>query len=272
MTASPFDIVDHLDAITDLVRRAGDLSLRWYRNLDRVENKDTDGFDPVTDADRAVEAELRRQLEERFPGHEILGEEFGHSGDSPYRWTIDPIDGTRAFITGHPMWGTLLGFQDRSRPVAGWLHAPVLGETLVGHDGDCHLHTDDGVRRVEVSSTGRLEEAVVLCTHPDMFAPGPEAEAWGRVAGQARLVRYSGDCLNYGLLAMGLADAVVENGLASYDIVPLIPVVEAAGGVVTDLAGRLPIDGGYVVAAATPELHEALLAELQPPAGDAAAG
>jgi histidinol phosphatase-like enzyme (inositol monophosphatase family) len=256
-----FDVAAHLDEVTDLVRRVGDLSLRWYRDLDTIDNKQEIGFDPVTEADRAVESELRSALEARFTGHEILGEEFGRTGAGPYRWTIDPIDGTRAFIIGQPMWGTLLGFQVEDRPVAGWLHQPVLGETLVGH-GTCRLHTAAGSREVRVSGTERLDEAVVLCTHPTMFAPGDQAAAFERVASGARMVRYSGDCLNYGLVAMGLADAVVENGLAAYDIVPLIPIVEAAGGVVTDLEGRSPIDGGYVVAAATPALHEAILTEL----------
>ena len=271
MTDPSFAIGPHLDAVTDLVRRAGDRSLEWYRTVDRIDNKHDVGFDPVTEADRAVEADIRRDLEARFPGHQILGEEFGISGDGPYRWTIDPIDGTRAFITGHPMWGTLVGFQDHGRPVAGWMHLPVLGETYIGHE-TCRPRMGAGgggieERRVEVRPTERLDDAVVLCTHPDMFAPGPEADGFARVAARARMVRYSGDCLNYGLVAMGLADAVVENGLAPYDIVPLIPIVESAGGTITDLDGQPPLDGGFVVAAATPALHRAILAELAGPAG-----
>ncbi len=261
MAEPSFDVTPHLDAVTEVVRRAGDQSLRWYRSLDRIDNKREVGFDPVTEADRAVEAEIRRELEARFPDHQILGEEFGISGAGEQRWTIDPIDGTRAFITGQPMWGTLLGFQDQGRPVAGWMHIPVLGETYIGH-GSCRLRTSEGERTVGVRAVDRLDEAVVLCTHPDMFAPGPEADGWNRVANEARMVRYSGDCVNYGLVAMGLADAVVENGLASYDIVPLIPIIESAGGIVTDRDGNPPLDGGFVVAAGTPELHQAILDRL----------
>jgi myo-inositol-1(or 4)-monophosphatase len=156
------------------------------------------------------------------------------------------------------MWGTLLGFQEDGRPTAGWMHLPVLRETFVGHRS-CRLITAEGERSVTVSDTRRLERAVVLCTHPTMFAPGSQADAFARVAERVRMVRYSGDCLNYGLLAMGLVDSVIENGLAAYDIVPLIPIVEAAGGIVTDLDGHLPIDGGYVVASATEALHHATL-------------
>ncbi|MEM7275005.1 MAG: inositol monophosphatase family protein, partial [Actinomycetota bacterium] len=202
------------------------------------------------------------RLGDRFPGHAILGEEFGLEGSGPYRWTIDPIDGTRAFITGQPMWGTLLGFQADERPVAGWMYLPVLDEAFSGHGGTCRLMTPTETRTVTVSATERLEEAVVLCTDPTMFAPGDESERFGRVASRVKLVRYAGDCLNYGLLSMGLADLVIENGLASYDIVPLIPIIEAAGGIVTDLDGNTPVDGGYVVAAATEALHAAAIAEL----------
>lgn len=258
-----FDIVDHLDEVTDMVVAAGSLSLRWYRRDDRIDNKSVTGFDPVTEADRAVESELRRQLGRRFPDHAILGEEYGLTGAGRFRWIIDPIDGTRGFITGQPMWGTLLGLQDGGRPVAGWMHLPVLDETYVGHRS-CRFRTAAATTTVSVSGTTDLADAIVLCTHPTMFAPGPEADRFAALADAVKMVRYSGDCLNYGLLAMGLADLVVENQLAAYDIVPLIPIVESAGGVVTDLEGRLPLDGGYVVAAGTPELHAAALAVLRP--------
>ncbi len=253
-----------LDEVAEMVRASSMHSLQWYRRLDRIDNKSVAGFDPVTEADRAVESKLRAMLGHRFPGHAILGEEFGLSGRGRYRWIIDPIDGTRAFITGQPMWGTLLGLQDRGLPVAGWMHLPVLDETYVGHD-HCELRAGGSTTTITVSATTELTDAIVLCTHPSMFAPGPEADRFGALAAAAKMVRYSGDCVNYGLLAMGLADLVVENGLADYDIVPLIPIVEAAGGVVTDLAGRSPVGGGYVVAAATPELHAQALAKLADP-------
>lgn len=260
---STFVIGDHLDEVTDMVRAAGSLSLQWYRGGDRIDNKSACGFDPVTEADRAVESELRRRLGQRFPDHAIIGEEFGLTGEGRYRWIIDPIDGTRAFIIGQPMWGTLLGLQDRGRPVAGWMHLPVLDETYVGHQ-HCRFRTAADTVTVTVSATTDLADATVLCTHPTMFAPGPEADRFAALADRVKMVRYSGDCLNYGLLAMGLVDLVVENRLADYDIVPLIPIVESAGGAVTDLEGRLPLDGGYVVAAATPELHAAALEVLRP--------
>ncbi len=276
MSDETFDIAAHLDEVADMVRAASMLSLGWYRQPDsrlggRIDNKAGVGFDPVTEADRAVESELRRLLGERFPSHAILGEEFGATGDGPYRWVIDPIDGTRAFITGQPMWGTLLGFEVEGRPVAGWMHVPPLDETFIGHPGQsnhgssasaCTLIVAGERREARVSAVTELEHATLLSTDPGMFAPGWKADAYAEVVGRAKLVRYSGDCLNYGLLSMGLADLVVEDGLANYDIVPLIPIIEAAGGIVTDLDGNSPVDGGFVVAAATAELHQATLLVL----------
>ncbi|MCP3990829.1 MAG: histidinol-phosphatase [Actinomycetia bacterium] len=227
-----------------------------------VENKLEQGFDPVTEADRAVEDEIRAGLERRFADHAIMGEEGGETGEGPYRWVIDPIDGTRAFISGQPMWGTLVGFQIEGEPVAGWMHQPVLDETHVATPSGGWLTRNGETRPLGTSRVTELGDAIVLCTHPEMFVTEREREGFGRIDQAARLVRYSGDCVNYGLLAAGHADLVVENQLKPYDIIPLIPIVEAAGGVITDIAGRIPVDGGYVVAAASRELHEAALAML----------
>ncbi len=259
-----FDIGPHVDEVTAIVRSASRRSLQWYRQPSlTVDNKLEQGFDPVTEADRAVEDELRAALGSRFGDHAILGEERGLTGSGPVRWTIDPIDGTRAFVTGQPMWGTLVGLQIDDEPIAGWMHQPVLDETHVATPAGGHLllgEVGSGERRPMVTrSTTNLAEAVMLTTSPDMFAPGDEAERYAELVAATRLVRYAGDCANYGLLATGMVDLVVENGLAAYDIVPLLPIVAAAGAVITDLDGRLPVDGGYVVAAATAELHAAAL-------------
>ncbi len=292
-----FNLEPHRDAVTLMVREASDRALGWYRTLDRstnpaakhasttgseykgseykgiekkgIENKASAGFDPVTEADRAVETELRRRLIELFPDHAVLGEEFGITGDSPYVWTIDPIDGTRAFITGQPMWGTLLGLQFEGKPIAGWMHAPVLGETYYSTGDAATMQLADGSTRPLVcSGIEQLEAATMTCTDPNgMFAAGPEADRFGQLVEATRLCRYSGDCVNYSLLAMGLVDLVVENGLAIYDIVPLIPIVEGAGGTITDLDGASPLEGGYVVAAANPTLHARALEILTAPAG-----
>ncbi len=271
--AVPFDPTRDLDEVTALVREASRCSLDWFRRPMDVINKladragpSEDGhaapFDPVTAADRAVEDALRASLTERFPGHEILGEERGLSGDGDWRWIIDPIDGTRAFITGQPMWGTLLGLRHLDTMVAGWLHNPVLDQTYIGSALGATVIDRGESSPIRTRQGIDLAHAIVLCTHPDMFAPGNEAEAFGRLDRATRMVRYSGDCMNFALLASGFADLVVENHLQSYDIAALIPIVERAGGVITALDGSSPIEGGFVVAGATPGLHAAALAVL----------
>lgn len=265
-----FDIDHHATAVTTMVRAASRTSLDWYRQPIVVDNKLAEGYDPVTEADRAVEDEIRKALGELFPDHAILGEERGETGSGSLRWTIDPIDGTRAFVSGQPMWGTLLGFQEDGLPVAGWMHQPVLDETHVATPAGGVLFVGDPSspsqkRSLASRRTTRLDEAILLSTHPDMFESGWQQEGFGSLDAAVQLTRYSGDCANYGLLADGQVDLVVENGLAVYDIVPLIPIVESAGGIITDLDGRSPLQGGFVVAAATPELHAAALELFSPP-------
>ncbi len=272
---TPYDPSNDIDAITSIVQQASDLALAWFRQPLEVANKlagatirpdaavsDAAPFDPVTEADRAVEDALRSALAARFPDHEILGEERGLTGHGQHRWIIDPIDGTRAFITGQPLWGTLLGLRYEDRMLAGWLHNPVLRETYVGSVNGSFRITSAGIEPIMTSAVTDLDQAVVLCTHPDLFAPGPESDAFARLGRATKMVRYSGDCMNYALLASGFGDLVVENQLQSYDIAALIPIIEHAGGVITSLDGGSAIDGGYVVAAANPQLHAAAIAVL----------
>jgi histidinol phosphatase-like enzyme (inositol monophosphatase family) len=263
-----FDIADHVDAVTAMVQAASVLALDWFRVPLEIENKGTDRrsdaqverFDPVTKADRAVEDALRAALQDRFGDqHQILGEERGLSGSGDYRWVIDPIDGTRAFIAGQPLWGTLLGLQRGDQVLAGWLHQPTLGHTYVASPAGAWLIEPDQRRRLATRSTTSVEDAVLLCTHPDMFATSDEQAAFGRVDARARLTRYSGDCINYGYVASGFADVVIENQLQPYDIIPLIPIIEGAGGVITDREGGAATSGGWAIAAATPELHAEVL-------------
>ncbi len=256
----PFDIGPHLDEVTNLICSASERSLAWFRQgaqmSGSVDNKAEPGsFDPVTEADRAVEDEIRAGLLELFPDHAVVGEERGTTGKGERRWIIDPIDGTRAFISGQPMWGTLVGFQDCGRVVAGWLHQPTTGETYVASPSGSWWESSGGRRPLGTSNVTELDDAILLCTHPSMFVTPKEQMAFARVEKSVKMSRYSGDCINYALLATGSADLVIENQLQPYDIIPLIPIIEAAGGVVTDLSGALPMEGGWVVAAATAELH-----------------
>lgn len=269
-----FDITAHLDEVTTLIQDASIKALDWFRQPVGdsglvVDNKAGPGrFDPVTEADRSVEDEIRTGLTELFPDHEIVGEERGTSGQGSdevptNRWVIDPIDGTRAFISGQPMWGTLVGLQQDGKPTAGWLYQPTMGETYVASPAGGYWYSSAGRRALQTSKVTTLNDAILLCTHPSMFETDAEQSAFGAVESASKLTRYSGDCVNYALLATGSADLVVENQMQPYDIVPLIPIIEAAGGVVTGIDGQAPLEGGWVIAAATPELHQEALAALQ---------
>ncbi len=239
-------------------------ALEWFGVPLTIDNKAEAGFDPVTVADRTIEQRFRAAIERRFPEHAIVGEEADRrEGSVDVEWIIDPIDGTRAFVTGRPMWGSLIGVSVAGRPVAGWMHQPVLGTTHVGHAGGTEVTDRNGdTALVRTRSLSRLEDAVLMCTHPGMFQTREERWGFAAVERSVQQSRYDGDCANYGLLANGFGDLVIEKGLQPYDIVPLIPIIEGAGGVVSTVDGGSPLAGGWIVASANPDLHAAALAKV----------
>ena len=179
------------------------------------------------------------------------------------RWVIDPIDGTKAFVTGVPLWGVLLGLIVDGRPVAGWCRQPYLDETFGAAGGRSWLEHAGERRDLRTAPTTDLAHASMYSTHPSMFTAPWERTAFATLATRVRLQRFGGDCYSYCLLAAGSVDLVVEADLHPYDILPLIPIVEAAGGLVTGPEGEVPLEGGFVVAAATEELHSQVLAWVQ---------
>ena len=201
-------------------------------------------FDPVTSADRAIERVLRARIIERYPDHGIVAEEEGvRPAQSAYTWFIDPIDGTRAFMMGSPLWGTLVGLTHNDTPLFGLLSQPVLEEIFFGAPGGSWLIKPDRRDRLKARRCEGLANAALASTHPDMFA-GAAAAAFRALAAKCLLHRFGGDCYNYAMLAAGFVDLVVEGQLKPFDIVPLIPVLEGAGAVVTDWEGRPPLAGG----------------------------
>jgi myo-inositol-1(or 4)-monophosphatase len=257
------EIFELEDFALELAHTAGGIAQAHFRKPITIENKGTGVFDPVTNADRAIERVLRAAIEGRYPEHGIVAEEEGErAGHGDYVWFIDPIDGTRAFMTGSPLWGTLIGLTRREQPLFGLLVQPVLEEVFFGGPSGSWLIKPERRDRLRSRACSSLATAVLTSTHPDMFA-GERAAAFRSLAAQCLLLRFGGDCYNYAMLAAGFVDVVVESGLKAYDIVPLIPLLEGAGCVVTDWQGRPPLKGGDVVAAATHELHGAALAALR---------
>ncbi|MHA6288801.1 histidinol-phosphatase [Maricaulis sp. CAU 1757] len=239
----------------------------FFRTQLDIDNKLEAGFDPVTAADRASETAMRSVLAERCPDDGILGEEFGsQTGRNVRRWVLDPIDGTRAFISGLPSWTVLIGLEIGGVPRLGVIDQPHIGERFVGWPGGAALIDRDGKRALRTRSVRRLADATLMTTDADLF-PASERAAFGGLCGRVRLCRYGFDAYAYAMLAAGGVDLVVESGLQVYDVHALIPVVTGAGGVVTNWSGGDAFGGGQIVAAATAELHAEAL-ELLAEAAD----
>ena len=252
--AEPTDF-ETLLALADAADRE---TLPLFRTVLGVDNKRPADFDPVTEADRAAERAIREAIEARFPAHAILGEEYGSTGTGDSRWVIDPVDGTRAFIAGVPVWGTLIGYCEAGRAVAGIMSQPFTGERFLAGPEGAELRRGETRTRLKVRQTKRLQDAVMFTTTPRLYQ-GQALERFETLEATARLTRFGVDCYAFAMLAAGHADLVVETGLQPYDIVALIPIVEAAGGTITTWQGSRAEGGGNVVAAATPELHAAAL-------------
>lgn len=260
-------IAENLDVALDAAHEAGAIALEYFRRPMDIANKDGElGFDPVTEADRRVEAHIRDRLTQRFPDHEIVGEEHGRHGRADTRWVIDPIDGTRAFMSGMPTWGTLIGLVHREQAVAGLVHQPFTRETWLADPlrGARFLHGDADTK-LATRRDAVLEDATLYSTHPSMLEAAGLMSRYERLAERCRLQRWGGDCYAFALLAHGAIDLVVDAELQAYDIVALVPIIEQAGGIVTDLHGKSPIEGGTVVAAANEHLHQQALASLTEP-------
>jgi len=232
-----------------------------------LENKLDGGFDPVTVADRASEQAMRALLDELRPDDAIFGEEFGEKpGTSGLTWVLDPIDGTRGYMSGTPTWGVLVSVADQNGPLFGLIDQPFIGERFAGGFGVSHYTGPHGARSLGVRNTKSLSDAVIFTTFPEVGTKA-EGKAFHDVARRGKLTRYGMDCYAYALLAAGQVDLVIEASLQPYDVHAPIAVVQAAGGVVTDWTGKPAHDGGRIVAAATPQLHAQALAILAGAAG-----
>ncbi|PIE08715.1 MAG: histidinol-phosphatase [Rhodobacterales bacterium] len=253
------DLIATAHALADAARIA---TLRHFRRPGlAADNKLAKGFDPVTAADRDAERAMREVLAARRPDDAILGEEYGHQpGQSGLTWVLDPVDGTRAFLSGTPTWGVLIALSDASGPRLGVIDQPFIGERFIGGFGlaESTGPQSTGHHRLATRSPRPLEEAILFTTFPEI-GTAPERKAFQTLAAQTRLTRYGLDCYAYALVAAGQIDLVVEAGLQPYDIQAPLALIEAAGGVVTDWQGGPAHNGGRVLAAANRTIHAAAL-------------
>jgi myo-inositol-1(or 4)-monophosphatase len=252
-------VIDFTAFIGRLATSSGETILPFFRTSLGIDNKSASDFDPVTEADRAAEAVMRRLIKFNFPQHGIVGEEFGNEReDAEYVWVLDPIDGTKSFIAGFPIWGTLIALLHKGTPVFGMMHQPYIGERFYGDSGSAHYHGPSGERKLAVRRCASLQDATLFTTSP-LLMGGIDRAAFGRVQDAVRLTRYGGDCYSYCMLAAGHLDLVIETELKPYDIAALIPIITGAGGIVTTWDGKPAQDGGRIIAAGDPHIHEAAI-------------
>lgn len=266
---------DDLILAVTLADHAGAVILPHFRSLPGIDDKGSGmgGFDPVTVADRGAEEVIRAHLSEAAPLDGVLGEEFPPQPSQNGRtWIVDPIDGTGAFIMGLPTWGTLVALHDGRRVSVGIMAQPFVGDRFFADDsGAYHLGRDEppsAAKPIQTRTCPALSEATITTTSTDLFEPA-ELAGFRRVAAAARMVRYGYDCYGYSMVAAGHCDAVIERGLNSYDIAPFLPIIRAAGGIVTDFAGELIeptlLDGynGEALAVGDPALVPQIVEKLR---------
>ena len=231
-------------------------TLPRFRTAIAIDNKLAGGFDPVTEADQEAEAAIRRIIGEKLPDHGIEGEEHAPTNpDAEWQWIIDPVDGTRAFISGLPTWGTLIGLYHRGKPVAGALSQPYTGERFIASGNQPFVMHRGAKTGLATRDTATLGEAILMTTSPFLFNE-TGLPRYGAVEAKCRLTRYGFDCYAYAMLAAGHVDLVIESGLKAFDIAALIPLIEQAGGKVTTWNGSDASRGGDILACANTQIHE----------------
>ena len=259
---NPIEITQFMHALCDLAMKE---TLPRFRSKIDVANKEDEGFDPVTEADKNAERIIRENIIERYPDHGILGEELGTVNEgAEYCWIIDPIDGTRSFISGIPVWGTLIGLYKNNVPLAGIMHQPFTDERYYTNGENSFLRHGGSETMLATRNNNEISDSIILTTTPYLFTKS-EMGAYLRLESSCKLPRYGTDCYAYCLLAAGQVDLVVESSLHIYDIAALIPIIQNAGGIITDWQGNNAYHGGQVIAAANENLHQQALTILAKP-------
>lgn len=260
-----------LDTAHKLADAAGRVTLSHFRSGAMADHKGGSAFDPVTAADRGAELAIREMLAREYPNHGILGEEFGTVNEgADYIWTLDPIDGTKAFILGLPLWGTLIGLQHEGKPILGLMDQPFTGERFWNDERNAWYRGPRGeIVRCQTRTCPELSEAFLTASSPDMFE-GNDAVCFARLARAVKMCRFGGDCYAYCMLALGHIDIVAEAKLRPFDIAPLIPIVEKAGGIVKSWDGGSALSGGSCAACGDPSLLPQVISRLGDEPGSSA--
>lgn len=267
---TPDRIADLEDLLVDLNRVSAEVILPLFRSDHGLEDKGgAGGFDPVTQADRGAEAAIRRRLSEVVPGHGVIGEEYGEDRpDAEFVWVLDPVDGTRAFIAGLPLWTTLISLRWRGQPLVSSIGQPYLGEVFLGSPAGSRFIRGDASQALRVRPCSGLSKAIIAATDPSAYFEPDELAAWARVRAAARLARLGCDAYAYAMVAAGVMDLVIESRACKcWDIEAAAPLLAGAGGVVTDWGGRpIGLNGGQIAIAGDMACLQEALPLLEPAA------
>lgn len=258
----PNELISFFHTLADAAQKA---ILPHFRSNLSIENKKTEtgGFDPVTIADKISEQAMRNLIVEHYPNHGVIGEEFDTTHqDADYIWVLDPIDGTRAFITGLPTWGILIGLKYKNIPIMGMMAQPFTGERYFGDGHSAFYQGPNGQRQLTTRPCTSLHQATLFTTSPRIFNE-KDFLLYDQIEQQVQLARYGVDCYAYCMLASGFVDLVIETELKPFDIVALVPIIKGAGGKVTTWEGHSPASGGRILACGDSALHNTLLDELR---------
>ena len=252
--------IDFSSFVNELASLSGETILPFFRtSLSIADKSGGTSFDPVTAADHAAETAMRNLIHRTFPDHGIIGEELGNERvDADYVWVLDPIDGTKSFISGMPAWGTLIALLRTGEPVFGMMNQPFIKERFSGDGGRAHYQGPAGERDLRTRACASLSDAVLFTTSP-LLMNGADRARYAKVEKMARLSRYGGDCYAYCMLAAGHLDLIIETELNSYDVAALVPIVTGAGGIMTTWEGEPAHRGGRIIAAGDPRVHDATM-------------
>jgi myo-inositol-1(or 4)-monophosphatase len=251
--------IDFTAFVNELAQVSGENILPFFRTALSVTDKGNGQFDPVTAADHAAETAMRALIRRTFPEHGVIGEEYGPDrADAEYVWVLDPIDGTKSFISGMPAWGTLIALMRFGEPVFGMMNQPFIRERFSGDGRAAQYQGPAGNRDLRVRTCPALSEAVLFTTSP-LLMNDADRKAFQKVEAAVRLSRYGGDCYAYCMLAAGHVDLVIETELKPHDVMALVPIVTGAGGIMTTWENGPPQHGGRIVAAGDRRVHEKAL-------------
>jgi myo-inositol-1(or 4)-monophosphatase len=247
----------------EMAKASEQQTLAHFREAITIDNKLETGFDPVTEGDKGAERVMRAMIEKHYPDHSIHGEELGKKqGSSPYTWILDPIDGTRSFIAGTATWTTLIGLEFEEKPVIGIMHQPYVRETFLGTPQGAWLLRDGAKRRLTVNPATDLTNAMGTTTSQYMYKTPAQQQVLKNLQTKMRNVRYDADAYFFSLLAAGHVDIALDANLQAYDIAPLIPIIEGAGGIVSTWHGQSARLGGDIIAASSQALYDQAMEQL----------